>query len=154
MTRFLDGPAVDVVLALRRAPVFLRAVRDRESARVRDWDACDQLEDRPSPNETVVVYRRVSAPFRAHINRGRRHGGCMWVEAADYRVIDPQPDDATLRDNNAFRAWAWAQTGALTAQSSGSTLASETQPAGSGGGSEGTGQPGASHGMPAPSQPS
>jgi len=108
VARFLDGPAEGVTLGLSRAPLFLRAVV-KAHARPRQWDALDQLGDAPAPDEMIIAYRRVTEPVRAHINRGRRAGGCGWMEIADYRVVSPQPEERELRDNTAWRAWAMRQ---------------------------------------------
>lgn len=102
MTKFLDGPAVDVVLGLRRAPLLLRVVQDR----LGNWDALDQLEDEPKHGETVSVYVRVAGPWKARINRGRRAGGCVWLEGGEYRHLEPQPAVEILRRNGAWRDWA------------------------------------------------
>lgn len=101
MTRFLDGPAAEVVLMLRRAPVFLRAVQGPTGK----WDALDQLEDRPSADEKVVVYRLTTEPRWMHI-RARKSGGTY--RGGDYKLVDPQPTEATVRDEQAWRAWAIA----------------------------------------------
>lgn len=103
MTRFLDGPAEGTTLMLRRAPFLLRAVRDADGA----WDALDQLEDQPKPDETIVVYRMVSGPSRMHVNRGRH--GCAWYEGGDYRVLEPQPADDVIRERDAWQRWAQAE---------------------------------------------
>lgn len=108
MTKFLDGPAADVVLLLGRAPHFLRAVQDAAGK----WDALDQLTDEPRPDETVVVYELVRGPWRAHISRsvkGRRV--CSWHEGGEYRVLAEQPPDSIVRDRAKWRQWAadeWA----------------------------------------------
>ena len=49
MTRFLDGPAAGVLLALRRAPLYLRVVY--HAKREEPWDALDQLADVPGEHE-------------------------------------------------------------------------------------------------------
>lgn len=46
MTTFTDGPAAETVLELRRAPKFLRVVRDADGT----VDALDQLNDTPKPS--------------------------------------------------------------------------------------------------------
>jgi len=102
VTTFVDGPAAGATLMLTRAPLFLRAVVEFGS----EWDALDQLQDRPKATERICVYRRDGAPGRIHIKRDRRHGGCGWFTVARYRVVEPQPDDATLRDQARFEVWA------------------------------------------------
>jgi len=101
MVIFLDGPAKGKSLALRRAPVFLRAVIDQDGT----VDALDLLEDEPKPTETVHVYRRVAGTVSSAIvcSRGR---GCRSMAGADYRLHDPQPPDASARHNGLWAEWA------------------------------------------------
>lgn len=97
MITFLDGPAKDCRgLRLGRTPYFLRVVRTRNTKR---WDACDQLEDEPRPDEEIFVYVRASKPTRAFI----RPGGLVMI--CSYQFWPMQPDDATARDREAWRAW-------------------------------------------------
>lgn len=113
MTRFMDGPAAGVTLMLRRAPFFLRAVQRPAKpgwSDMGEWDALDQLDDRPSADETIVVYRlRPSTQSRMHVcarGRGARAGG--WYEGGEYEVVAQQPDDAVARDTDRWREWAFA----------------------------------------------
>jgi hypothetical protein len=106
MTSFQDGPAQGQVLELRRSPVFLRVVTNG----VGGWDALDQLDDKPSEDETIYVYELVGEPGRAHINAGRRAGGCRWVSIATYKLLEgEQPSDGVVRDAGAWRSWACAE---------------------------------------------
>lgn len=102
MTRFLDGPAAGEVLMLKRAPVFLRVVRNSAGA----WDALDIPSDTPSADETIHVYRREGRPGWIHVNRSKKAGGHFTGTTASYRLIDPQPHDLTLRDRAQWEAWA------------------------------------------------
>lgn len=108
MMTFLGGPAEQVAngLGLRRAPKFLRVVRKEGS-----WDALDQIEDRVEFNEDVHVYRLVENHGSIHINRrdkhGRHNGGTFVM--ATYQYLDPQPDQATMRSNRLWQAWATEQ---------------------------------------------
>lgn len=80
MTRFTDGPAQGLVLMLRRAARFLRVVHDGKK-----FDALDQLNDRPRPEE------RIGTQFdNIHdaMNKGRARQG-------DYRKII-MPEDLKL----------------------------------------------------------
>ena len=102
MIKFLDGPAADVVLALRRAPVLLRVVRGPRGK----WDALDQLDDTPEPNETIFVYRVVGTPTWVHFccrGKGKRESGVYW--SGEYRLLDFQPTDEQMRTNEAWAAW-------------------------------------------------
>lgn len=111
MIRFLDGPAGGVLLTLRRAPQYLRVVRDAQG----QWDALDQLDDQPAVGETIFAYRMASFDGSAHYcgrdAKGKRFGR---TEAhAAYRYIDPQPEPLWLCNNTHWQAWAIAQGPAL-----------------------------------------
>lgn len=101
MTTFKDGPAQGQRLMLRRAPIFLRVT----SFTV--WDALDQPEDTPEPSENLFAYVLAGEPGHCHISTrgkdGRRGGG--FYPIAEYRYVEQQPDDATMRDNAAWRKW-------------------------------------------------
>ncbi len=103
MITFLDGPAAGQTLTLQRTPVLLRVVHVGENV-----DALDQLDDLASSNESITVYRMTDAPSHCHVDyrdpkTGRRRG--EWRRMATYAVLPEQPDDATLRDNEAWKAW-------------------------------------------------
>jgi hypothetical protein len=109
MMRFLDGPAEDHCLNLKRAPLLLRVVIDADGT----VDALDQLHDRPKPSEAIHVYRRVGKPTRYHaLCTPRRLSG--WFIMADYLLHDRQPSDAVLRDQHAWREWAALEWQAMT----------------------------------------
>jgi len=105
VTRFLDGAAAGERLMLRRAPLYLRVVRNAKG----EWDALDQLTDRPKRDETIHVYRREGAAFPVHLNSGRL--GCGWYHGSTYRALDPEatPIQAVLRDTARWRAWVLEQ---------------------------------------------
>jgi len=109
MTKFLDGPAADVVLALRRAPHYLRAVCSPNG----NWDALDALDDEPLNDEQIVVYVMVTGPFRTHVQARGRDGGrvCGWYEGGEYRVVGEQPSDDVLRSTPQWRTWVAEQIG-------------------------------------------
>ena len=92
MTSFEDGPAKGQHLALKRAPRFLRVVREGAV-----WDALDQLTDQPKPNETLYAYEIVGQPFSVHINRAGGRGG--FYMGGSYKLVEPQPSDAEMRLN-------------------------------------------------------
>lgn len=98
MTRFEDGPAEGLSLILKRAPKFLRAVKNREGT----WDALDQLDDAPEVDEQLFAYERHGGEIRGFIDgpkfRGMFAGGV-------YRFVAEQPDDIVMRDTDAWRAW-------------------------------------------------
>lgn len=109
MTKFIDGPAAGVTLWLKRAPVFLRAVRSTEGA----WDALDQIDDTPTTGESIVVYKLHGEPTWCHINarskHGERQGGIF--QGGEYRVVDSQPKDERVRETASWRAWVAEQVG-------------------------------------------
>lgn len=99
MTRFLDGPAAETTLMLKRAPVFLRVVIDNSG----EIDALDQLHDEPKRTETIHVYRLEGKPGMCHVLR--RPKGSGFYTTATYRYFTPQPTDAECRTTAAWRAW-------------------------------------------------
>jgi hypothetical protein len=109
MTNFADGPAAGTVLALRRAPLFLRAVQDVGSGK---WDALDQLHDEPELGETVVVYRKVEDRGHVHI-RSSKKGASGFFAMATYKLHEQQPANEDCYDNAKWQAWAQAQAKAL-----------------------------------------
>lgn len=107
MIRFVDGPAAEALLMLKRAPLFLRVVFNTEE---QQWDALDQLIDKPKAADAIFVYRRQGDANVAMIDwteKGRRVGGRF--ASATYSYVEPQPDDATMRDTKLWREWCWAQ---------------------------------------------
>lgn len=102
MTKFLDGPAKGKTLMLKRAPVFLRVtnIGDR-------WDALDQLNDSPLPEEVVHAYRAASEVGAVHVNRGGGKGGFYTV--ADYELCPSQPSQDQMRNLGQWADWCAAQ---------------------------------------------
>lgn len=98
MTRFLDGPAKGQTLMLKRAPVYLRVVRDAGGK----WDALDQLTDAPALDEEIFVYVLDSHPGAAFIDGPKVRGR---YPIAAYRFIAPQPERHEVRDNGRWQAW-------------------------------------------------
>lgn len=107
MTRFLDGPAEGQVLMLKRAPIYLRAVRSADGK----WDALDQLDDVPRSGETIAVYKLEGEPTMCHINRARSAGGGGFFRGGAYRVVAEQPSDDQVRSTAAWRAWVGEKVG-------------------------------------------
>lgn len=116
MTKFQDGPAAGQLLELRRAPTFLRVVRDPTYASAAckrgrsEWDALDQLDDAPRPGEVLLAYRKVGDEGSMHLlgtRNGRRFG--RWIVRATYRLCEAQPDDSVMRDTGRWRAWCQEQ---------------------------------------------
>lgn len=105
MTRFLDGMAEGQTLMLKRAPFFLRVVMHAGK-----FDALDQLDDEPAPNEAAIVYlRQPGAQASAiHLNVGRGKAGGGWFTRADYRLSPVQPADDIMRSMEGWRQWCQA----------------------------------------------
>ena len=55
------------------------------------------------------AYRLVENQGTVHVNRGRRHGGSGCFVMATYEVVEPQPSDKVMRDNQRWSQWALAQ---------------------------------------------
>lgn len=101
MTRFLDGPAEGKTLMLHRAPFFLRAVQAPDGT----WDALDQLDDEPKPDERIVLYQLEGEPTWMHVCRSPRSQSGMY-RGGTYRLAANPPDEATLRDRRKWQWWA------------------------------------------------
>jgi hypothetical protein len=101
VTTFDDGPARGQTLELRRSPRFLRVCRSPDLT----FDALDQLEDTPKPEETLIAYEKAgtSRGFVEYRGKDRHKSGPFQV--VRYRMIPDQPDDATMRDGEAWRRW-------------------------------------------------
>ncbi len=98
MISFVNGPAAEKSLMLKRAPIFLRVAIVGD-----DVDALDQLDDKPKPTETLYVYRRLTEkPSPFHIRAAKFSG---WFLSADYALFEIQPDAETLRDSDRWREW-------------------------------------------------
>ena len=106
MTNFLDGPAAGVVLALSRAPRYLRVVHNPVESHRDGWDALDQLSDCPKSNETVYAYRMVGDYGSVHLDyteKGKRKGKTLTT--AEYEFIAEQPSQNILRDTTQWQTW-------------------------------------------------
>lgn len=101
MTLFMNGPANDQRLELRRSPRFLRVV-----SAAGKWDALDQLDDTPAPGEKIFAYEIIEGPFVVHL---RRRGGGGLYSAATYRYIEVQPSDEIMRSADNWRQWCQAR---------------------------------------------
>ena len=100
MVRFHGGPADKVILQLRRAPFILRVVTGAQG----EWDALDQLDDEPKPDEQIVVYRLLGHPQWVHI-RASKPGMSGRFAIADYECLRDQPADHQMRSNAAWQEW-------------------------------------------------
>ena len=97
MTTFQDGPAKGQTLMLRRAARFLRVVEQGGK-----FDALDQISDKPQPLEKIYAYEIVGTAGMCHI---RRTGGCGFYAMANYKLVEPQPSDAEMRETKAWHDW-------------------------------------------------
>lgn len=97
MTKFLNGPAANQCLMLKRSPVLLRVVESRGT-----WDALDQLKDEPSRDEKIYAYTLTEHHGMAFVD-GRKFRGCFAM--ASYKFVNPQPTDAEMRDTSLWHAW-------------------------------------------------
>jgi hypothetical protein len=108
VTKFLDGPAKDVVLLLQRVPFLLRAVQNAEGK----WDALNELSDKASAGETVYVYRMKGLPGWCHVRSGKPGRSGMYKMAV-YEYLEPQPAPEKIRNNSAWVTWCYENAGRL-----------------------------------------
>jgi len=66
-------------------------------------DALDQLDDTPKDSEYVVVALRRGDIGRMHVYGNKKLTG--WYNTITYDLIQPQPEQDTLRDTEHWRAW-------------------------------------------------
>jgi hypothetical protein len=84
---------------LRRCPLFLRVTSDDNE----QWDALDQLEDRPSSKERLFAYRLEGEPSVCFVRMTGGRGGRFMV--GEYRLIPDQPADTIMRNNAEWVNW-------------------------------------------------
>lgn len=102
MTTFIDGPAAGRKLMLHRAVHFLRVVRNHKG----EFDALDQLGDKPDALETIFAYVMHEYQGNCHIRAAKGAGGFFPI--VSYKLVEPQPSDAEMRTTKAWHAWALA----------------------------------------------
>ena len=109
MIRLLDGPA-EGRYAVRRAPIFLRAVVSASGKA----DILDLLDDHPRPDERVHVYRAVPGtttmlPDSVFVCVRTKDGyGQAAGAAGEYHLL-PDVDGETVRETAAWREWVGTQ---------------------------------------------
>jgi hypothetical protein len=108
MTSFVGGPADNKKLMLKRTPVYLRVTQDRSLGKI---DALDQTEDEPNKDESLFAYKLTKKEGGAFLDArdpktGKRTGG--YYPSASYTLIDPQPDEAVMRDSQRWEDWVMA----------------------------------------------
>lgn len=108
MVTFVGGPADSNGLSLSRAPVFLRVTMNA----LGKIDALDQLDDTPTKDEQIFVYKLVKDEGGAFVDgrnqkTGKRYS--YFTKIAQYKLYFCQPDDATMLDNAKWQAWVAAE---------------------------------------------
>lgn len=97
-------------LSLQRAPKYLRfVVKDVGNPTKRAWDALDQLDDQPEPDETVMAAVKWYEG-QIHVDRtvdGKRVG--EWYPTATYELVAESPPDEVLRSTELWRKWCYEQ---------------------------------------------
>jgi hypothetical protein len=105
---FIDGPAHGKTLMLKRAPVFLRVTLAHYNQEEVQIDALDRLDDKPDTTESLFAYRLVKHEGNAFVDGRDPKTGKRWGSAtaiATYRLVETQPDDATMRNYDSWKAW-------------------------------------------------
>lgn len=103
MTTFEGGPADNVTLMLRRAPLFLRVVIDPAG----EVDALDIPGDKRKDGERVYVYQRrgnATVCFVSARGRGGTQIGGQYA-MAKYEYLTAQPGTSILNDNGRWQQW-------------------------------------------------
>lgn len=105
----LRHPLFRTTLFLHRVPKYLRFVYTDTATCARKWDALDQLDDEPNDGEHLLaaILANRSAMHVSYTEKGRRRG--EWWKTADYELVSPQPDEATMRDRDRWRDWCQQQ---------------------------------------------
>jgi hypothetical protein len=113
MLSFIGGPIHGRTFPCRRAPMFVRIVRD-SAGKV---DILDGLDDHPADDEHIIaVYELGTNHGPVHICRSRgSRGGSGWYAHANYELTErcQLADDAleALRDEEAWVRWVAATAG-------------------------------------------
>lgn len=103
MTTFIDGPAKGQHLMLRRSPKYLRVTEGPNDK----WDALDNPDDTPLPEERIYVYELNEHLGMCHINAGRGRGG--FYPIASYRYVELPTVINPLRANPIWNEWVTAR---------------------------------------------
>lgn len=110
MLVLIDGHCKGTYM-VRRAPLFLRAVKSMLLTGQGECDILDQLEDTPEVNERVFVYQRQGEAGWVHLKMGKRQQSGFYA-LGQYKYL-PEVDGEKLRDNEKWRAWVAEQMAAL-----------------------------------------
>ena len=84
---------------VKRAPEFLRAVRDKMG----ETDVLDQIDDTPKKSEKIYVYKREGGFTTVHIYMSPRASSGFYA-MAKYRYL-PDVDGEQFRDNCVWQKW-------------------------------------------------
>lgn len=103
MTTFIDGPAKGQHFMIRRTPIFVRVTEENGK-----WDILNDVGDSPRPTETPHAYVLTERPGMCCVRASGGRGGIF--QSGVYRHCNPQPDEATMRDEKAWTAWTHANT--------------------------------------------
>lgn len=119
MTRFEDGPCKRAILHLQRTPIMLRVTMvfhhgNGERTGFGEWDgqptfdALDQLDDVPKPEEKIFVYRLKDHSGVRFVDGRDKKTGKRWGRSeriATYALYPTQPGDEILRDTAKWQQW-------------------------------------------------
>ncbi len=111
MLTLVDGPCAGTFM-VKRAPLFLRAVLKAQLDGTGETDVLDQIDDTPTANEKVYVYKMEGQASAIHINASGKGGKDLtgfWA-MANYRYL-PDVDGEQLRDNEKWQSWILKQIG-------------------------------------------
>jgi hypothetical protein len=100
MVIFLDGPAENQGLFLRRSPTLLRVCVGPRGR----LDALDDPADVATEDEDLYVYRLAGRPSWMHVRAGKGMGGGRWA-VAFYKLLEPAPPADVVRNNDAWSVW-------------------------------------------------
>ncbi len=113
MLTLIDGPVAGAYMC-RRAPIYLRAVIDR-NAKGRDnrpkRDVLNEVSDTPEPDEEIHVYRIEGEPSSLFAC-GRGGLGGLYVRATYRHIADAHGE--SLRATKDWRDWVMARYSAET----------------------------------------
>ena len=104
MLNLIDGPCKGTYL-VKRAPVFLRAVKGKDNAG--NTDVLDQVEDTPSSAESVYVYQLQGEAGWIHLLRSPRSRSGFYATGEYKYLLDV--DGEALRDNSTWQEWVTTQ---------------------------------------------
>lgn len=103
MTTFVDGPAKGRTLMLKRSPKYLRVT---EAAGKQEFDALDQVNDKPEITEHLYAYVVSKTLGTAHLKMGGKSKSASgFYPIVEYSFLPVQPTDAIMRSNERWQEW-------------------------------------------------